>query len=295
MQEQEMLDIQERLQRIMNTRPMAMSAVKGGYTAAHRLIVNFSNGRSAFVKVSADPITAGWLRSEHRIYQSVQADFMPTLLGWDDDGEKPLLVLEDLSSGLWPRTWTPDMIAATLKTLESVRNSQPPNGLPTLESMRHELASWHLVDLQPESFLTLGLCSADWLHDALPTLITAENRAVLAGSELLHLDIRSDNICFLGDRVVLVDWNWACVGNAMLDVLFWLPSLRLEGGPHPEQIIGGDPNLVALAAGFWAYRAGMPPPHSTSAVRDLQRKQLEIALPWSANLLRLPPPDGTTN
>ena len=140
--------------------------------------------------------------------------------------------------------------------------------------------------------MSLGLCSADWLNDALPTLITAENRAVLAGSELLHLDVRSDNICFLGDRVVLVDWNWACVGNSMLDVMFWLPSLKLEGGPPPEQIIEGDPNLVALVAGFWAYRAGMSPPYSTSAVRELQRKQLEVALPWSANLLRLPPPDG---
>ena len=86
------------------------------------------------------------------MYQNVQSDFMPALLGWDDDGEKPLLVLEDLSVGLWPQSWTPDMIAATLKTLESVRKSQPPNGLPTLESMRHELASWHLVALQPDSF-----------------------------------------------------------------------------------------------------------------------------------------------
>jgi thiamine kinase-like enzyme len=288
-----MLDIQERLQRIMNTRPTTMRAAKGGYSAAHRLIVNFSNGRSAFVKVSTDPITAGWLRDEYRMYQNVQAEFMPDLLGWHDDGEKPLIVLEDLSSGLWPQTWTQDMIAAVIKTLDSVRNSHPPDGLKSLESMRDRLASWNLVASQPDSFLNLGMCSASWLNSALPTLIQSENKAVLTGSELLHLDIRSDNICFLGSRVVLVDWNWACVGNSMLDILFWLPSVALEGGPLPEQIIEGEPNLVALIAGFWAYRAGMPPPHPNSEVREIQRKQLEIALPWSAKLLGLPPPDGT--
>jgi Ser/Thr protein kinase RdoA (MazF antagonist) len=159
--------------------------------------------------------------------------------------------------------------------------------------MRHELASWKLVASQPEFFLSLEMCSASWLDNALPTMMQAESKAILAGFELLHLDIRSDNICFVGDRVVFVDWNWACFGNSLLDVICWLPSVALEGGPTPEQIIEGEPNLVALIAGFWAHRAGMPPPHPGSDVRKIQRKQLEIALPWAANLLGLPSPDGT--
>jgi len=287
-----MLNIQERLHSILNVRPVFMTSVSGGYTAAQRLIVNFADGRSAFVKVSTDPITAGWLRDEYRMYQNVHAKFMPDLLGWHDDGEKPLLVLEDLSSGLWSHTWTPDTIAAVLKTLDSVRKTPPPDGLKSLESMRPDLASWKLIALQPDGFLSLGRCSADWLNSALPTLIQSEDQAILTGSELLHLDIRSDNICILGDRVVFVDWNWACVGNSMFDVICWLPSVALEGGPAPEQIVAGEPNLVALIAGFWAFRAGLPPPHPGSEVREIQRKQLDIALPWSVKLLGLPPLDG---
>jgi hypothetical protein len=255
------------------------------------MIVNFADGRSAFVKVSTDPITAGWLRDEYRMYQNIQADFMPDLLGWHDDGENPLIVLEDLSSGVWLHTWTPAAIAAVLKTLDCVRKTIPPDGLKSLESMRQDLASWKLVASQPDVFLSLGMCSQGWLNTSLPALMQSDEKAILTGSELLHLDIRSDNICFLGNRVVFVDWNWACVGNSQLDVIGWLPSVALEGGPLPEQIIEGEPNLVALIAGFWAYRAGLPPPRPDSKVREIQRKQLAIALPWSAKLLGLPLPD----
>jgi hypothetical protein len=44
-------------------------------------------------------------------------------------------------------------------------------------------------------------------------------------------------ICFLGERVVLVDWNWACRGHGAVDVAAWLPSLHLEGGPRPDTIL----------------------------------------------------------
>ena len=49
-------------------------------------------------------------------------------------------------------------------------------------------------------FLRLGLCSRNWLELALPTLIDAAEGARLEGDSLLHLDIRSDNLCFRGDR-----------------------------------------------------------------------------------------------
>jgi thiamine kinase-like enzyme len=53
---------------------------------------------------------------------------------------------------------------------------------------------------------------------------------------LLHFDVRSDNVCFAGDRAVLVDWNWAAIGNPVMDVAARLPSLHAEGGPPPEEI-----------------------------------------------------------
>ncbi|MEZ4240454.1 MAG: phosphotransferase [Myxococcota bacterium] len=84
----------------------------------------------------------------------------------------------------------------------------------------------------------------------------------MAGDALLHLDVRSDNLCLLPDRVVLVDWNHAVRGNPAVDLAFWAPSLRLEGGPAPEALVG-DPSLAALVAGFFAAHAGLPEiPHA---------------------------------
>jgi hypothetical protein len=42
------------------------------------------DGRSVFLKAATDNQTAGWLRSEHRIYEALRASFMPGLIGWQD-------------------------------------------------------------------------------------------------------------------------------------------------------------------------------------------------------------------
>lgn len=72
-----------------------------------------------------------------------------------------------------------------------------------------------------------------------------------------------------------MDWNFACVSNPRLDLGFWLPSLTYEGGPS-----------VRLSAA----RAGLPGIQDAPRVRVVQRQQLEIALPWVARALDLPPP-----
>ena len=66
------------------------------------------------------------------------------------------------------------------------------------------------MEQEPAPFLRLGLCSAAWLVHTIPALVAAEAGAQLVGEELVHCDVRSDNLCFVGDRVVFVDWNWAC-------------------------------------------------------------------------------------
>ena len=83
--------------------------------------------------------------------------------------------------------------------------------------------------MNQSNFWDLDFAQEEWLQHSLPVLIQSENSVLLEGSQLLHLDVRSDNICFIDNRVVFVDWNWACVGNGMLDVVAWLPSMVAEG------------------------------------------------------------------
>jgi hypothetical protein len=230
----------ERIARLRGVRPpFRWESVHGGYTRAERWVVAFEDGSSVFVKAATDDATAGWLRQEHRIYSSLSGDFMPELLGWED-GDRPVLLLEDLSGGHWPPPWDREKVDAVLAMLARLRSSPAPPHLPALAENWKGLVSWPRVAEDPQPFLNLGLCSPEWLDRHLPALIAAEAAARLDGGDLLHLDVRSDNLCFHNGRVKLVDWNWACVGNGAIDIAGWLPSLCCEGGPAPETVLRGE-------------------------------------------------------
>jgi hypothetical protein len=62
----------------------------------------------------------------------MKADYLPQLLGWDDIGQQPILVLEDLSAAYWPPPWDRRQIESVLETLAKVRATPPPSGLPVL-------------------------------------------------------------------------------------------------------------------------------------------------------------------
>jgi aminoglycoside phosphotransferase (APT) family kinase protein len=213
---------------------------------------------------------------------------MPHLLGWED-GELPLLVLEDLSDATWPPPWSAAAVEAVLRTLDEVAATDPPTGLGRLAD--DPPWSWRDVARDSAPFLGLGLCSDAWLDEALPALLQASDPSRLEGDALLHGDARSDNLCLRDGRAVLVDWNWACVGNPAFDVAFWLPSLRLERGPEPDEVVRVCPAAAPLApivAGFFAATAGLPPPAGAPGVRSFQLAQLEVALPWAVRVLGLP-------
>lgn len=266
----------------------AWTPVASRYALGDRWLIRLDDGRTAFAKRAIGEATAQWLRHEHRVYSALRASFMPELLGWED-AELPLLVLEDLAAAHWPPPWPPGSVEAVLRTLGEIAATPPPDGVSRLTDDPHW--SWRDVARDPAPFLGLELCSAAWLDEALPALVSASDPGLLEGDGLLHLDVRSDNLCLRDGRTLLVDWNWACIGNPAVDVAFWLPSLTLEGGPEPDEVARGSPGVDALApivAGFFAATAGLPPPAGAPAVRSFQLAQLEVALPWAVRVLGLP-------
>ncbi len=155
---------------------------------------------------------------------------------------------------------------------------------------------WPEVARDPAPFLRLRLCSQRWLDEALRSLLSAADPALLDGDALCHLDVRSDNLCFRPDgQALLIDWDCAAAGNPEFDFAFWLPSLHLEGGPAPETDANVTPGFVALVAGFFASRAGLPNIPIAPAVRSIQQRQLAVALPWAASVLQLSSPDGPSS
>ena len=286
----------DRIERAMGWRPSwfrPATTDRGATDTAARWIVAYHHDlepgrRSAFVKIGATDTTADWTRIEHRNYRSLRGSFLPVVLGFDDDGERPALALEDLSRADWPPPWTDGRVAAVLDALATIGRTPPPDHLA-----RQELdlgADWRDVAVDPGPFLALGICSASWLEFALPILIAAAAEAPLVGDALVHMDVRSDNLCFRDGRAIVIDWNHARIANPDVDIAFWLPSLHAEGGPQPETILPDAPALAAWVAGYFCARAGNAPLPEAPHVRPLQVEQSRTALPWAARALGLPPP-----
>jgi len=288
--------VKERLERLLGSRVDAIEFVQGrGYTHAGRHRVVLDDGRSVFVKSAVDGLSAGWLRLEQVVYSNVDAPFLPRWVAYDDVDGLPLLVLEDLSDAHWPPPWREGDVAAVRAALEAVAETRAPAGLTPMGDWRAEwLSAWERVADDPAPFLSSGLASRAWLARALPELESAAARApVEAGTSLLHLDVRSDNLALTGRGALLVDWNWASEGNPLLDRVCWAPSLCIENAMRPEEVVDGDGvgEMAALVSGVWAQAAGLPPPPTAAPrVRALQLAQLRIALPWACRLLGIPEP-----
>jgi hypothetical protein len=280
-------DTAERVHKLVASKPVEWRHVDRGYTVAERWVAKLENGTSIFIKKATDEDTTGWLRAEHRAYESLNGNFLPHVIGWDGAPD-PILILEDLSGGFWPPPWSTSRVESVLQLLERLANTKSPGHLPSLAADPTVFMGWHGVAKDRSGFLELGLVSGRWLDHALPVLMKAEAAVQLAGDALVHGDVRSDNICFLANRTVLVDWNGASRGNPKFDLIAWLPSLHAEGGPAPWAITISERELITAVAGYFAYRAWRPPLKQGAAVRQLQLAQLRSALPWAAMALALP-------
>lgn len=267
------------------------AAGPGASATAARWLVGDDAGRAAFVKIGATLVTAQWTRVEARTYGALRGWFLPAVLGFDDDGVRPALAIEDLASATWPPPWTPALVDAVVEALDAIHDTPPPAHLEAIAG--DDGRDWRAIAPHPAPFLSTGLCDAAWLAAALPRLIDAAVAAPLAGDALLHLDIRGDNLCVRDGRAVVIDWNHATRGNADLDIAFWLPSLASEGGPPPETLLPDAPELAAWTAGFFCARAGLPPIADAPHVRPLQLAQSRTGLAWAARALGLPEPVAT--
>jgi hypothetical protein len=288
-------DLRARFERALRQPVTLVESIHRGYTPALRLRVHLRDGSTVFIKCATTDLTAGWLRREYTVYAALDAPFMPRMLAWDPgdqaDDSCPFLVLEDLSGAHWPPPWSARRIEQVVQVLASLAQYSVP-GLEPIEAESLVSRGWPEVARDPQPFLALRFATRAWLDQALPALLAASRPEALQGDSLLHTDVRSDNICFVGERVVLVDWNWTCLGNPIFDLAAWLPSLEAEGGPPPETFLPHEPEPAAVISGYFAGQAGLPIIPDAPRVREVQLQQLRSALPWAVRALGLPPLDG---
>jgi aminoglycoside phosphotransferase (APT) family kinase protein len=205
------------------------------------------------------------------------------------DGDWVVGVFEYVD-GRPPRTpWDDAELQRIVVAVGELGASELTEELRALPSVSDRMAfkGWRTIQANPDS----GPLD-DWSRAHLEELVGLEAGWTEAarGESLVHLDIRSDNILVESSgRVVFVDWTQTGIGAEWFDLVSMLPSITLEGGGDPEDLlrrfsITADPDaitaVVAAHAGYFVERGRLPDPPGLPTVRGFQRAQAEVALRW---------------
>ena len=236
-------------------------------------------------------------RREARIAAALPASVpTPRFLDSYDDGDWIALVFEDIDGTTPQIPWKPAELERVLAAITELTSRLTPSPIavePWSELMRDVFGGWQRLAADADAGKD-DLGGVDpWARRHLSELISLEAAAPSAaeGTTLLHADVRADNILLTADRVFFVDWPWASLGAAWIDLLFTLPSVAMQRGPKPWEIFDQHPlgrgapataatAVLAAVAGFFIRQSRQPAPPGLPTLRAFQRDQGLPALEW---------------
>lgn len=263
-----------------------------------------ADGRRVFVKaVGPEPNHTAPLfhRREAQIAALLPASApVPRLLWSHDDQEDTgwvTLMFEHIEGKHPAQPWQTDELKRVLDALARLSAALTPSPLPdgavptASERFSKHLRGWQFLQGQPDMVARLDEWSARYLAE----MAEIESRVddAVKGNTLIHLDIREDNLLLTDEQVWVIDWPHACVGAAWLDLICFVPSVTMQGGPAPESIIAAHPTMAAAnqdavtaaivpLAGFFTYQSLKPPPPGLPTLREFQAAQALVAREWIA-------------
>src|SRR4051794_4242100 len=268
----------------------------GGFSpgVAARLVC--ADGTRAFVKAVSSEANAespDMHRREAKITAALpDAAPAPRLLAAYDEGAGGAPLLHDVEGRPPPLPWREDELRRVVDSIDELFADLTPCPVPDARSVdddwRGEFANWREAAAAgaPEG-------TDEWCLRHLDRLAELESRWVdaAAGDTLLHLDLRADNMIVSADRVWVVDWPWAARGAPAFDLVGFAPSVAMQGGPEPADLLAmsafgraADPDavtvLVATVAGYFVIQSLLPPPPGLPTVRAFQAAQGEVAVNW---------------
>lgn len=274
---------------------------------AARLIT--SDGHRVFAKAvgaEPNPVSPTMHRREIEISAALlDTALVPRLLWSHDEGDGGWVVLlfEDVDGRHPTQPWQLDELHRVIAAMEELAATLTPSPLSADligtagDAFSTAINSWQkLRDQHPAM---LGRVD-EWSLRNLDTLVSVERTVgdVLEGDTLLNLDMRGDNVLLTQDQIWFVDWPHARVGPDWLDVVAFAPSVAMQGGPAPEEVISrhfacraADSEAISAAvvaiAGYFTYQALQPPPPGLPTIRAFQDAQGVVAREWAAQLTGL--------
>ncbi|WP_345060915.1 phosphotransferase family protein, partial [Streptomyces rameus] len=179
-----------------------------------------------------------------------------------DWGKWTVLAFRAVDADICSPSWPYEQLEGVLRHLRACRSAAP-DGLPPLDAYFGEaFSAWAALAADP-SFD--GWPTDDGGNALLPVrewlALSERARRAFAGDQLLHADLRADNILWTGGAPVLVDWAYACRGAAVFDPLYLLLEVAYRRAAPPEDALArvlqaygcpsGDANALLAVFGGW--------------------------------------------
>jgi len=239
----------------------------GGFSPGVAARLRCADGTRAFCKAVSE-LTNTQAPEMHRREAAITAALpvsapVPRLLTCYDDGTWIALLFQDVAGRQPSLPWRADELTDVLKTLADLSESLTPSPLADASTLQtkyeQDFSGWRLLAAGP----AVAVDRLDpWSRRHLGTL-------------------------------AVVDWPAACKGAAWFDVMAFAPSVAMQGGPLPEELLarhpaarGADPDAVLSAAcalaGYFTLGALQPPPPGLPTVRPFQAAQARVARAWLA-------------
>lgn len=273
-----------------------------GFSPGVAVRLELEGGRKAFIKAvhpSANPSSPGVHRREAIVLNAMPASAPVAHLLWViDEGTEGWVVLAlEHIEGTQPEVpWQPTELDRVLSAMDDLATALTPTPIPralvgdAVDIFAPATDGWASVAGDSPNGLD------DWSLRHLERLATLEAGIAEAtrGETLVHLDIRADNLLLTADGVRIVDWPHARVGQPFVDLVWFAPSVSMQGGPDPQDLLarypaarGVDPeaidSLIAAVAGYFTIDALRPDPPGLPTLRAFQAAQGVVARRWLAD------------
>jgi phosphotransferase family enzyme len=302
----------------LGSRVVRATRAFGGYAASATFHLVLANGEKAFFKAGYPPPPGSAAifpidqeEKRYRALGTIVGRSMPRLYDSFKKDQWHVLLMEDVGKATVP-PWTPAKTAKAARSYarfhKGTLGRTLPRWLPRTQH-RHFAGYWSKLAKSGGVGATASLAArradeaGEWLDVALPLLIERERWLLKARRPyvLLHFDTRSDNVRLIGDRLVMFDWPFACLGPAEFDTAAFAQAVAAERGPLPERVLESYERVfplrereldgsIAGIAGYFADRAPRPPLPGLPRLRSIQRRQLKATLGWAARRFDLPEP-----
>ncbi len=285
---------------------VSATSQRSGFSPGVAARLRLADGRGLFVKAigpEPNPDSPQIHRREARIVAALPDNVAVPRLRWFlDEGEQGwvVLVFDEVTGHHPAQPWRLDELDRVLAGLASLANRLTPSPLPlstvgtAADAVARQLCGWQRLRDGDQHAPDLSQLDA-WSRRHLDALADLEARAphAVVGETLLHFDVRADNLLLEPEKVWFFDWPHARIGAAWLDVVGFAPSVTMQGGPPPDEVLArspaaraADPDAITAAiatvAGYFTRGALQPPPPGLPTVRAFQAAQGVVAREWLA-------------